>query len=50
MSGLNVPDEMFLELQEKMIFNMTDIMLHDDKALNALSEVSLTQFRICCNF
>ncbi|OWF46871.1 uncharacterized protein LOC110455104 [Mizuhopecten yessoensis] len=39
MSGRGVPDHVFLTLQEKMLFNMADMLLDDHKAMKALAEV-----------
>ncbi|XP_023932804.1 uncharacterized protein LOC106181258 [Lingula anatina] len=40
MSGLGVPDEVFLSLQEKMLYELADIMLKEADALNALISTS----------
>ncbi|XP_061186419.1 LOW QUALITY PROTEIN: uncharacterized protein LOC133194482 [Saccostrea echinata] len=46
LSGLGIPDEIFQELQETMIFDLADMFLHDDKALSSLQELSLaTDFK-----
>ncbi|XP_069103174.1 uncharacterized protein [Argopecten irradians] len=41
MSGLGVPDHVFLDLQETMIFEMAEMLLYDNKAMKALNEVNL---------
>lgn len=40
LSGLGIPDEVFLGLQEKMLLDIADMLLYDEVALLALSEVS----------
>ena len=39
LSGLGIPDHVFLNLQEKMLIDMADMLLDDEKALSALQEV-----------
>lgn len=39
LSGLGIPDEVFMGLQEKMLINIADMLLYDEVALSALSEV-----------
>ena len=39
LSGLGVPDHVFLNLQEEMVIDMADMLLDDEKALSALMEV-----------
>ena len=39
LSGLGVPDHVFLNLQEEMLIDMADMLLDDEKALSALMEV-----------
>ena len=39
LSGLGIPDHVFLNLQEKMLIDMADMLLDDEKALSALMEV-----------
>ncbi|XP_060070919.1 uncharacterized protein LOC132550843 [Ylistrum balloti] len=41
MSGLGVPDNVFMSLQEKMLFNIADMLLENKRALRALSEVNI---------
>lgn len=40
LSGLGIPDEVFLGLQEKMLLDIADMLLYNKVALLALSEVS----------
>jgi hypothetical protein len=39
MSGLGVPDSVFLSLQERMLFDLADMMIYEDKAMQAISQV-----------
>ena len=39
LSGLGIPDHVFLNLQEKMLIDMADMLLDDEKALSVLREV-----------
>ena len=39
LSGLGIPDHVFLNLQEKMLIDMADMLLDDEKASLALREV-----------
>ncbi|XP_056022215.1 uncharacterized protein LOC125649621 [Ostrea edulis] len=41
LSGLGVPDKVFLSLQEDMLFSLADMMLYDKEALKALSGLSI---------
>ncbi|XP_033739419.1 uncharacterized protein LOC117326802 [Pecten maximus] len=41
MSGLGVPDTVFLSLQEKMLFNMADMLIRSSRALRALADVNI---------
>ncbi|XP_033739306.1 uncharacterized protein LOC117326693 [Pecten maximus] len=41
MSGLGVADHVFLGLQERMLFNMADMLLDDQEAMQALTQVNL---------
>ena len=41
LSGLGIPDQVFLNLQERMLIDMADMLLDDEKALSALLEVCL---------
>lgn len=42
LSGLGIPDHVFLKLQEKMLIDVADILLYDEIALQALMEVCPT--------
>jgi hypothetical protein len=44
LSGLGIQDEIFQNLQEEMLFELSDTLLHDDKALLSLKEVSIIIF------
>ncbi|XP_061186417.1 uncharacterized protein LOC133194480 [Saccostrea echinata] len=39
LSGLGIPDEIFQDLQETMLFDLADMLLDEDKALMSLKEV-----------
>lgn len=41
LSGLGIPDHVFLNLQERMLIDMADMLLDHEKALSALLEVFL---------
>lgn len=41
LSGLGIPDHVFLNLQEKMLIDMADMLLYDEMALPVLLEVCL---------
>ncbi|XP_056022216.1 uncharacterized protein LOC125649620 [Ostrea edulis] len=41
LSGLGVPDKVFLSLQEDMLFSLADMMLYDKEALKALSALTI---------
>ncbi|XP_061173523.1 uncharacterized protein LOC133182687 [Saccostrea echinata] len=41
LSGLGVPDKVFLSLQEEMLFSLADMMIYDKEALKALSGLSI---------
>ncbi|XP_061186848.1 uncharacterized protein LOC133194972 [Saccostrea echinata] len=41
LSGLGIPDEIFLDLQEKMLVDLSDMLLYDMKALQRIQQVAL---------
>lgn len=41
MSGMGVPDEAFFALQEAMLKHLGDILINEEVAANALSQVNL---------
>lgn len=41
LSGLGIPDHVFIHLQEKMLIDLAEMLLYDEMALPVLLEVSL---------
>ena len=39
MSGLGVPDQVFFALQDNMLKELADMLIREDSAINALSQV-----------